>query len=425
MNHIMSMKVQMKNRPDGILSKLRKQAFYRTMRVMNHNEAKGDRMRTMDHRVTCLAEDAMRHAVDTEEVAGLSVLVMENGEEILYREAGFADKEQKKKICRDSIFRLYSQTKPITAVSVFALVERGKLDLMEDVRSYLPGFSNQKVSVDNRLVPVNRPVTVLDLLGMMSGLPYPDADIPGQAMGNLFSLNEAQMSRNSGFSTVEFANRIGSCPLSFQPGTAFRYGTSADVLGAIVEIASGMPFADFLRETIFEPLEMKDTAFYVPEEKKERLVKCYERAPQHLIPYHVQHLCVRDLDHEPSFVSGGAGLMSTLDDYAAFATMLLQGGIWHGRRILREETVRWMIQPQIGETGWQTLTGFGYGRLMRVCTDPGRTPYYAERDEYGWDGWLGTYFANLPGSGRTMLFFQNTKDTGTGRVTRCLRNILM
>ncbi len=381
-------------------------------------------MRLNHSEIDCLAGDVMKEAVDCGEAAGLSVLVMEHGEEILYRAEGFADTESRRPIQRDSIFRLYSQTKPITAAAVMVLAERGKLDLLDEVRRYLPNFADQKVWKDGEQIPVIRPVTVLDLMGMMSGLPYPDADPAGQSMADLFMMNDEKMDAGTGFTTVEMADQMGKCPLAFQPGTAFRYGTSADVLGAIVEIVSGMSFADFLKETFFEPLNMKDTAFYVPPEKKDRLVTCYQRTENGPIPYRVHHLCVRDHDVPPAFASGGAGLVSTLDDYAAFATMLMQGGVYQGRRILRKETVEWMTQPQIDDTGWQSLTGYAYGRLMRICVDPGRTPSFAEKGEYGWDGWLGTYFANLPSSGRTILIFQNTKDTGTGRVTRCLRNVL-
>ena len=237
-----------------------------------------------------------------------------------------------------------------------------------------------------------------------------------------FVKNENLMDEGKGMDTIAFANAIGECPLAFQPGTAFRYGTSADVLGAIVEIVSGMPYADFLKERIFEPLGMKDTAFYVPEKKKDRLVTCYQRGVNGLEIYPVRHLCVRDHAHAPAFASGGAGLMSTLDDYAAFAGMLLGKGEYKGERLLEEKTVDWMTRPQVDTTLWDNLTGFAYGRLMRICTEPGKASIITETGEYGWDGWLGTYFANLPASDMTILIFQNTRDTGTGRVTRCVRN---
>ena len=364
----------------------------------------------------------MQQAVDSGEVAGISCLVLQHGKELLSLQAGYADCAEKKEVRRDSIFRLYSQSKPITAAAVMMLVEEGKLDLFDEAARYLPGFEHQQVLEHGELHPVRRPVTVMDLLSMSSGLVYPDADPAGQAMAELFVKNENLMDEGKGMDTIAFANAIGECPLAFQPGTAFRYGTSADVLGAIVEIVSGMPYADFLKERIFEPLGMKDTAFYVPEKKKDRLVTCYQRGVNGLEIYPVRHLCVRDHAHAPAFTSGGAGLMSTLDDYAAFAGMLLGKGEYKGERLLEEKTVDWMTRPQVDTTLWDNLTGFAYGRLMRICTEPGKASIITETGEYGWDGWLGTYFANLPASDMTILIFQNTRDTGTGRVTRCVRN---
>ncbi len=367
-------------------------------------------------------QEIMQQAIDTSEVAGISCLVMQHGKEQLYVHAGYADCAAEKEVKRDSIFRLYSQTKPVTATAVMMLVEEGRLDLLDEARRFLLGFENQHVLENGERKPVRRAVTVMDLLSMSSGLVYPDADEAGQAMAELFEKNENLMDAGQGMDTVSFANAIGACPLAFQPGTAFRYGTSADVLGAIVEVVSGMPYADFLKERIFEPLGMKDTAFYVPEKKKDRLVTCYQRVPGGLEVYPVRHLCVRDATEAPAFASGGAGLMSTVDDYAAFAGMLLQKGEYHGERLLQKRTVEWMTQEQVDTTLWDNLTGFGYGRLMRICTEPGKASVICEKGEYGWDGWLGTYIANLPASDMTILVFQNTRDTGTGRVTRCVRN---
>lgn len=367
-------------------------------------------------------QEIMQQAIEMHEVAGISCLVQQHGKEILSVHAGYADREKEKEVKRDSIFRLYSQTKPITAAAVMMLVEEGKLDLLDEARRFLPGFENQHVLENGELKPVRRAVTVMDLLSMSSGLTYPDVDEAGQAMAEVFEKNEALMDEGKGMDTITFANAIGSCPLAFQPGTAFRYGTSADILGAIVEVVSGMPYADFLKERLFEPLGMKDTAFYVPEKKKDRLVTCYQRVPGALEVYSVRHLCVRDATEAPAFASGGAGLVSTLDDYAAFARMLLQKGEYHGERLLERRTVEWMTQEQVDTTLWDNLTGFGYGRLMRICTEPGKASVISEKGEYGWDGWLGTYIANLPESDMTILIFQNTKDTGTGRVTRCVRN---
>ena len=370
-------------------------------------------------------QSIMDHAVETEELAGCSLLLIKDRTPVCYLESGLADRENNIPVRRDTIFRLYSQSKPITSAAVMYLIEQGKLDLMDEVRTFLPGFASQSVAEQDGLKPVMRPVRISDLLSMTSGLVYPEADASGRAMGELFEENRQRMDRDQGMDTLEFANRMGNCPLAFQPGQMFRYGVSADVLGAVVEVVSGKRFGDFLREVFFEPLGMKDTAFYVPEEKMHRLCRCYQRTPDGLKEYHVDHLCVRDTVKNPPFESGGAGLFSTLDDYAAFAGMLLGGGTYEGKRILSPGTVDFMTRPQVDETGWDNLTGFGYGKLMRICTDPGKAVSISREGEYGWDGWLGTYFANFPKENMTLLVYQNTKDTGTGPMVRKLRNCLL
>ena len=370
----------------------------------------------------CLAQ-----AVENHECAGISVLVRRDGQDVLYATAGYADRESGSPVRRDSIFRLYSQSKPITAAAAMLLMERGVIDLMDPVEKYLSGFRNQKVWTVQGLVPVIRPVQILDLLGMTAGLCYPDADAPGQAVARLFEENQEAIRAGGGMTTAELCNRLGQCPLSFQPGTHFRYSTCADVLGGVIVAADGRPFAQFLQEELFEPLGMKDTAFYAKDAS--RLVTCYKRVPGDLEPFHGLHLCVGDYSREPAFASGGAGLVSTLDDYAAFAEMLMNGGSYHGRQILTPSSVRYMTQPQLGPGPqadfWDSLSGFSYGKLMRVCVEPGRYAGMATLGEYGWDGWLGSYFANLPAEGLTILSMQNTTDTGTCSTMRKVRNLLL
>ena len=373
--------------------------------------------------------DCMKAAVDNHECAGLALLVLKDGAEALCAETGHADVDSGRPIRRDSIFRLYSQSKPVTAAAAMLLMERGVIDLMDPVEKYLPGFRGQKVWTKDGLASPYRPVQILDLLGMTSGLCYPDADAPGQYAAKLFEEQHRLIQAGGGMDTVTFANRMGELPLAFQPGDQFRYGTSADVLGAVVEVASGMPFADFLRKEFFEPLGMKDTGFWVPEEKRDRFVTCYKRVPGGLEPFRNLHLAVGEYSREPAFASGGAGLVSTLDDYAAFAAMLLNGGIHRSRRILSPAAVRYMTQPQLNDhamrTYWDSLAGFSYGKLMRIAVHPGQAHGIVGEGEYGWDGWLGTYFANLPRERVTFLLMQNVTDTGTAAVTRKLRNIVL
>lgn len=380
---------------------------------------------TLQEKITAILEEATRRG----ECAGVSVLLRRDGEEQLYAESGYADLETRAPIRRDSIFRLYSQSKPITAAAVMLLMERGEIDLMDGVDQYLPGFKHCRVAAPGGSKPALRAPTLLELLSMTSGLYYPSPEEGCLPAVPLFAENERLIDEGRGMTTQEFCNRIGQLPLLFQPGEHFRYGTSADVLGAVVEVASGRRFGDFLREEFFEPLGMKDTAFYVPEEKRDRFVTAYDLTDGRLTPWKTQHLAVGRYNVPPAFESGGAGLTSTLDDYAAFADMLLHGGSYRGRRILSPQTVRYMTAPQLTDQQqkemWENLSGFSYGKLMRVCVRPGQTPGLSRLGEYGWDGWQGTYFANFPNERMTLLLMMNRTGAGTAAVTRKVRNAIL
>ena len=373
--------------------------------------------------------DCMERSVETQEEAGLSLLIRKDGKELCCLQAGMADRESAVPVKRDSIFRLYSQSKPVTSAAVMLLAERGQIDLMDEVDRYLPGFRNPRmVKADGTIEPLLRAPRISEMLSMTSGTCYPDVDPAGQFAARVFEEQQERQRTDGGLGTVEFCNRLGEQPLAFAPGTHWRYGTSADILGAVVEVVSGRSFGEFLRKELLEPLGMKDTDFWVPPEKQERLVTAYVRDEAGLKPYTVEHLAVGRYDAPPAFESGGAGLVSTLDDYMAFAQMLMNGGIWQGHRILSEATVRHMTSPQLTRKTqrdmWDNLNGYNYGHLIRICDQPGRADLLAESGEYGWDGWLGTYFVNLPASGVTFLMYQNTKDAGTTPVVRKCRNIL-
>ncbi len=350
----------------------------------------------------------MQRAVDDGELSGCSALICRRDGASWYAACGVADMVSGRPVERDTIFRMYSQAKPVTAVALTMLIDRGLLDAGDPVEKWLPGFRGQRVLGPDGPVPPSTPVAVMHLMSMTSGLVYPDADPAGQAMGALFARNEDDIDRGGGMTTLAFANEMGKIPLAFQPGERFRYGVSADVAGALVEAVDGRPFDRFLREEIFEPLGMRDTDFFVPPEKRGRLAEAYQLQDGRLTRYQTHHLCIRDYSGMPPFASGGAGLFSTLDDYALFGEMLLDRGVFRGRRLLSERAVDWMTRPQVDTTGWAYLCGYGYGKFMSVCTDPGKTPGFSSLGEYGWGGWLGTNFVNMPRERMTVLFCQNT-----------------
>ncbi len=375
----------------------------------------------------------LRDGISNNDIAGGNLMIIKGGKEIFYHEDGFADREEKLPIKRDSIFRLYSMSKPITAAAVMILLERGKIDLCEPVSKFLTGFKNQMVDEGGNLVSAEREVTIKDLLSMTSGLVYEGNSRAGQDTEALFQEIDSRLLGDSPMGTVEAMNKLGKCALAFQPGTSWQYGTSADVLGALVEVVSGMRFGDFLDKELFKPLGMQDTGFWVPAEKRKRLAKTYaDNGIGELVLYTGNHLCINhQMDRNPAFESGGAGLASTIDDYARFAKMLMNEGSLNGVQILRPKTVKYMTSGTLNAVQqksfdlWLTLCGHSYGNLMRVMTDCSKAGVFGSLGEYGWDGWLGAYFCNCPKDDLTFLFMIQKKDAGTTSLTRKLRNIIL
>lgn len=375
----------------------------------------------------------LRNSIDNNELAGGNLLIIKEGKEIFYHEDGFADKEAGLPIKRDSIFRVYSMTKPVTAAAAMILMERGEIELFDAVSKYIPSFKNQMVVNGDTLVPAERQVTVKDLLSMTSGLVYGGEHKAGKDTEALIKEINDRLLGDSPMDTVEAMTKLGECALAFQPGTFWEYGTSADVLGAVIEVASGKKFGEFLKEEMFEPLGMNDTGFWVPEEKRCRLVKTYEdNGNGTLRLYNKNNLEINHhMDSKPAFESGGGGLVSTIDDYAKFASMLMSKGIFNGVRILKPKTVEYLVsstlsaEQQKGLERWFTLSGYSYGNLMRVMTDCSKAGGLGSIGEYGWDGWLGTYFCNSPKDDLTFLFMMQKTDSGTTSITRKLRNIIL
>lgn len=376
--------------------------------------------------------EVLRESVASGEIAGGNLCVLHEGEEVYYAEAGYADIAEKKQISRDSLFRLYSMTKPVTSAAVMLLMERGIVDLLDPVSKYIPDFSDMKVATATGDVPANRAVTVKDCLQMTSGLVYNcDPDPASRDAAVVFDELDRRLYTDNPMTTMELAAKLGRGRLAFQPGESWRYGVSADILGAVAEAASGMRFGEFLKKEFFEPLGMIDTDFSVEVSKRDRLTKVYERTADGLTEYHGNHLGIcNHMDAVIRFESGGAGLVSTIEDYGHFAQMLLNGGTYQGRLYLAPATVAYMtgcrLCPHQREAmaGWENLAGFSYSNLMRVMTDPSLAVINGSMGEYGWDGWLGPYFSNIPENDMIFLMMIQLKDSGTFTLTRKLRNVL-
>jgi CubicO group peptidase (beta-lactamase class C family) len=412
-----------------------------------------------------LLQNALDLAVADGTVAGVNLLVSHQGDERWYAQAGMRSLERREPMSRNVIFRLFSQTKPITGTALMMLVERGLVDLAQPVSDFLPGFKNPRVSTEYLqpsqingpiemtpyagtdgsfatpipTVAAEREVTIKDLLTMTSGLPYPDTSFDsGRHAAAVFGEIDRRLHTDHAMTTLEVANRLGACPLRFQPGSRWMYGTSADIIGAVVEVASGRRFGDFLRTEIFEPLSMKDTAFHVPPEKQARLADVYDNpdnpvdpknAGRPLTEVETDNLGVQYVAGEdPAYQAGGAGLKSTIDDYMKFATMLLNGGTLHGNRIIEPATIAFMTTGALTSAQRRDfeglLHGYDYNTFMRIASAPGHAESVCNAGEYGWDGWLGTYFCNDPATRTTFLLMYQLTNAGTTTFTRKVKNIV-
>ena len=370
----------------------------------------------------------LEKAVESHEIAGANLLILKNGEELLYTQAGFADRDKGIPYSRDTISRLFSMSKPVTAAAAMILVERGELDLGKSLGDILPAYRNLQVWENGKKIPARRNILVKDLLNMTSGLPYPGMDESGQEAARVFEEIDRRLYGDAPLTTMEIADRLGACGLTFHPGDKWMYGTSADILGAVIEKVSGISLGEFLQKELFAPLGMADTAFYVPAEKQHRLAETYECVPGGMARYVTNNLGIAYTMHRPpAFESGGAGLVSTIDDYAKFAAMLINGG----QGILSPYTVHMLTagcltdwQRESCQRSWESMMGLTYGNLMRHMVEPGAAIYHGWAGEYGWDGWLGCYFCNSPANGITVLMTTQRRDAGTMEITRKLRNVI-
>ncbi len=379
-------------------------------------------------------QETMDRSVEWGETAGSLLLVTKDGKEECFLKTGYADIENKKPLERNSLFRLYSMSKPVTAVAAMILLERGQIDLMDQLKYIFPSFNNMKVVENGVPSRAARDVNLFDTFNMTSGLSYPGVDYAGMEVGKVFDaiINGLAEVPGGNVSTLDFADRMGRCPLLFQPGSHWAYGTGADIMGAVIEKVSGMSFGEFLRKEIFEPLGMKDTDFYAPESKKDRLANVYESVGDgKMIIYDGENLGIENPPvHKPAFESGGAGLISCIDDYQKFAQMLLNGGEFNGVRILSRDSVRYLTSGQLTpqqqkDYNWDGLQGFSYSHFLRIMNEPEKAVSISRKGEYGWDGWLGCYVANIPSDNMSILIMTQKKDSGTFGLTRRIRNIVL
>jgi CubicO group peptidase (beta-lactamase class C family) len=335
-------------------------------------------------------------AIDAGEFPGVVVMVARDGKLVYSRNLGSQDKAAGMAMRADSIFRIYSMTKPIVTVAAMMLVEQGKLSLADPVSKFIPAFADTKVGIESRdasgapmleLVDQRRPMTVQDLLRHTSGLAYGLVG-PRTAVKKLYI--KAKI-RSQNWRLPEFAEALAKLPLQHQPGTTWEYGRSTDILGRVVEVAASMPLDRYLEQNILAPLGMKDTAFRVAPTKHDRIA---EPMPDR---YTGKTPALIDVRNPVTFFAGGHGLTSTAGDYLRFSQMMLNGGELDGVRVLGPRTVRFMASNHLNESiskGTYYIPGPGYGFGLGFATrlEYGQSTWPDSVGGFYWGGYAGTYF---------------------------------
>lgn len=364
-------------------------------------------------------DNILENAVQTGEAVGSSCHVYLGGEQIYSGAAGYADREAGKVMADNAVFRLFSLTKPVTSAAAMILIDRKVFSPEDPVSKYFPEYAKLSyVTEDNSVIPCDTEMKLSHLLNMTSGLPYAnDWGVSVCAAGRLFdAIIEGQATGND-LTTEEICRRAAEIPLMFKPGERWEYGISADIMGGIIEKASGMRYGEFLRKNIFEPLGMNDTGFFVPEEKLDRFTALYSWQENGLGRDFGKYLGLTDYTKPPAFESGGAGLVSTIEDYSKFACMLANHGEYNGVRLFSEETFGYMASPKLSDIQrkgmWDRLEGYNYSCFMRVHEKPEISVSSTGKGEIGWDGWTGTFFAADPERNVAILYFTQICGAGT------------
>jgi CubicO group peptidase (beta-lactamase class C family) len=371
--------------------------------------------------------DYIRNEIATGKIPGAIMLIQQHGQPVYFENFGVRDVATRLPMTADTIFRLYSMSKPITSVAAMMLVEEGRLSLGDPVSKYILAFADVKVGVEKPgehpalvLEPLSRPITIEDLLRHTSGLTY--GFYGDGAVRKLYA--QADLF-NGDLDNAEFAERIAKLPLAEQPGTLWDYGHSTDVLGRVIEIASGKSLFQFEKERLLDPLGMTETSFYVTDEaKRPRIAEPMpdDRLISALSP-------ISDPMRPRRWESGGAGMVGTTTDYARFAQMLLNGGTLEGRRYLKPETIALMASDHIGpETKIArdysyfpgATSGFGLGFAVRTSMPP-NTAW--PLGEYRWDGVAGTFFFIDPKDDMFAIFMVQTPSQ-RGRIQLALKTLI-
>jgi CubicO group peptidase (beta-lactamase class C family) len=334
--------------------------------------------------------DAFKREVDKGTLPGATVLVARRGQIGWFDAIGRQSPAGSAPMAHDTIFRIFSMTKPIVSVGTMMLIEDGHFLLSDPVSKFIPEFADQKVGVEHNgrleLVPLQRPMTVQDLLRHTSGITY---DHTGN--GLVQQLYQQSRLRSRKISNAEHAVMVAGLPLMCQPGAEWNYSRSTDILGRIIEVVSGKSLGAFLTERILAPLQMAETGFHTPEANAGRLAEAFPADP-----WNGDKVQLFNMLEKPVMESGGGGLVSTTMDYARFAQMLLNGGTLDGNRIIGRKTLHLMASNHLGPgvkvDSPLMPAGHGFGLGFAVRTHDGLAPFPGSLGEFFWSGMAGTFF---------------------------------
>lgn len=335
--------------------------------------------------------EAMTEDVEKGFIPGAIGVVARKGKIAYWKVVGMADREAGKPLHDDTIFRIYSMTKPIVGVALMTLYEEGKFSLRDPVKNHIPELGDLKVLEADKEVPAKREMTVQDLMRHTAGMTY---GLFGESKVDQMYVDANVLGGNE--SIGQFVQKLSKLPLKHQPGSAWDYSVSVDVQGRLIEVLSGMDLDDFLSERIFKPLDMRDSSFSIPEESEGRFVQMYRQTKdKKAIEPASANRSRRYYDRETRWFSGGGGLISTARDYLRFCQMMLNGGALDGRRILSRKTVELMTIDHIaGVRRASTISraGYGFGLDFAVHIDPSKSGLNGSVGEYNWGGLAGTSF---------------------------------
>jgi CubicO group peptidase (beta-lactamase class C family) len=391
-------------------------------------------------RLERIGEHLERNYIANGKVVGCQVTVARHGHIAYARSFGLMDRERAKPMADDTIFRIYSMTKPIVSVALMSLYEQGYFQLNDPVSRYVPSWKNHRVWVSGegdamKTEAPARPVSFRDVLSHTAGFTY-GGGLPG--VGIQHPIDEIYRSlkvRSVGGkdSMQQFLDKLGQVPLRYQPGTAWMYSLATDVCGALVEVISGKPLAQYLQETIFGPLGMKDTAFSVAPEKADRFAANYQRMPDKSLKL-IDDPATSNFLKEPGFKSGGGGLTGTSADYLRFCEMLRRGGELDGARVLGPRTIEMMhmnhlpdgkdlTQLALGTFSETANEGVGFGLGFASTQGQVQTGTLGAGDYY-WGGAASTIFWVDPKEDLSVVFMTQLMPSGTFNFRGQLKSII-